>query len=94
MRPSGVATAMTGGLDTESENVDKQSIEVWNEVVEFIDDGFVTPICQLLQSKMRNNLPVMMKPEDLGRAVAFAINLPHEVVINEINLSAIGWPEM
>ena len=42
MRPSGVATAMTGGLDTESENVDKQSIEVWNEVVEFIDDGFVT----------------------------------------------------
>lgn len=79
VRPSGVATAMTGGLDTTSENVDKQSIEVWNE---------------LLQSKMKNNLPVMMKSEDLGRAIAFAINLPHEVVINEINLSAIGWPEM
>jgi hypothetical protein len=35
VRPSGVATAMTGGLDTESENVDKQSIEVWTEVVGF-----------------------------------------------------------
>ena len=43
---------------------------------------------------MKNNLPIMMKAEEIGRAVAYAINLPHEVAINEINLSAIGWPEM
>ena len=49
---------------------------------------------QLLQSKMKNNLPIMMKSDDIGRAVAYAINLPHDVAINEINLSAIGWPEM
>jgi len=79
VRPSGVETAMTGGLDTTSDSVDKQSIEVWNE---------------LLESKMKNNLPIMMKSDDLGRAVAYAVNLPHEVAINEINLSAIGWPEM
>ena len=33
VRPSGVETAMTGGLDTTSDSVDKQSIEVWNEVL-------------------------------------------------------------
>ena len=40
MRPSGVETAMTGGLDVESESVDKQSVEVWNEVLELSDDNF------------------------------------------------------
>ena len=48
----------------------------------------------MLGAKMKNNLPIMMKAEEIGRAVAYAINLPHEVAINEINLSAIGWPEM
>jgi len=79
VRPSAVETAMTGGMDTTSQEVDKQSVEVWNE---------------LLQNKMKNNLPIMMKTEDLGKAVAYAVNLPHDVAINEINISAIGWPEM
>ena len=33
VRPSGVVTAMTGNLDTTSSNVDKQSVELWNEVI-------------------------------------------------------------
>ena len=36
----------------------------------------------------------MLKVDEVGKAVAYAINLPHDVAINEINLSAIGWPEM
>ena len=47
-----------------------------------------------MTNKMKNKLPIMMEKEEIGRAVAYAINLPHEVAINEINLSAIGWPEM
>jgi len=79
VRPSGVVTAMTEGIDTTSEGVDKQSVEIWNE---------------FLTNKMKNKLPIMMEKEEVGRAVAYTINLPHEVAINEINLSAIGWPEM
>jgi len=79
VRPSGVVTAMTGNLDTTSSNVDKQSVELWNET---------------LKDKMKYNLPIMMESDELGKAVAFAINLPHEVAINELNISAIGWPEM
>ena len=30
---------MTGDLDTESEGVDKQSVDVWNEVMDCIDDN-------------------------------------------------------
>ena len=32
MRPSGVITAMTDDLDTASKNVDRQSVDLWNEV--------------------------------------------------------------
>jgi len=78
VRPSAVVSNMTEGMDT-TEDVDKQSVEVWNE---------------LLAEKMKNKLPIMMKSEEIGRAVAYTINLPHEVAVNEINLSAIGWPEM
>ena len=49
---------------------------------------------QMLQTLMKNNLPIMLKVDEVGKAVAYAINLPHDVAINEINLSAIGWPEM
>ena len=34
VRPSGVVTAMTEGIDTTSEGVDKQSVEIWNEVTD------------------------------------------------------------
>ena len=34
VRPSAVVTALTGGIDTTSEGVDKQSVEIWNEVTD------------------------------------------------------------
>ena len=40
------------------------------------------------------NLPLVLKPEEVGKVVANAINLPHNIAINEINIAAIGWPEM
>jgi len=79
VRPSGVITAMTEDLDTASKNVDRQSVDLWNE---------------MLKNKMKNNLPILMESDELGKAVAYAIDLPHEAVINELNISAIGWPEM
>ena len=41
----------------------------------------------------KNNIPIMMKVDEVGKAVVYAINLPQDEAINEINLSAIGWPE-
>ena len=43
---------------------------------------------------MKNKLPIMLNVDEVGKAVAYAVDLPHEVAIKEINLSAIGWPEM
>ena len=40
------------------------------------------------------NLPLALKPEEVGKVVVNAINLPHSVAINEINIAAIGWPEV
>ena len=34
VRPGPVVTALTGGNDTTSEGVDKQSVEIWNEVTD------------------------------------------------------------
>ena len=51
-------------------------------------------LIKMLKNKMKNNLPILMESDELGKAVAYAIDLPHEAVINELNISAIGWPEM
>ena len=40
MRPSAVETPMTENLDVKSEGVDKQSVDVWNEVLDYSDDSF------------------------------------------------------
>ena len=37
MRPSAVETAMTGDIETETAEADKQSVEVWNEVEDHMD---------------------------------------------------------
>ena len=41
-----------------------------------------------------HGLPWNMNAEEMGKSVAYAINLPHHVAVNEINISAIGFPEM
>ena len=40
MRPSAVETPMTENLDVKSEGVDRESVDVWNEVLDYSDDSF------------------------------------------------------
>ena len=50
-------------------------------------------VLQNLDRITAHNLPWVMDAEDVGKAVAHVISLPEGVVINELNISAIGLPE-
>lgn len=80
IRPGAVNTNL-GASSTRSkdnEDMDPESKLVNNEYVDRI---------------LAHNLPWVMDAEDVGKAVVQVLSLPDSVVINELNISAIGLPE-
>eukprot|EP00091_Calanus_sinicus_P012649 TRINITY_DN28353_c0_g1_i1.p1 TRINITY_DN28353_c0_g1~~TRINITY_DN28353_c0_g1_i1.p1 ORF type:complete len:269 (-),score=77.97 TRINITY_DN28353_c0_g1_i1:62-796(-) len=49
---------------------------------------------EIFGQMLSHGLPWNLNAAEIGKSVAYAINLPHHVAVNEINISAIGFPEM
>jgi len=87
VRPSATITNLGArGADTNmahAANVPKVEMDPESELVQ-------NEILDMLNAR---NLPWLMDAEEVGAAVAHVLTLPENVVINELNISAIGFPE-
>ena len=74
---------------------DKESLEFQQKVLEYENIPVLNKLqflWQAMDELIARKQPLFLQPDTVGKVVANAINLPHEVAINEINISALGWP--